>query len=43
MYYLCQYYYLSAIISLLRADLEIKTNQKTNANDDLQFLGKLVT
>ena len=43
MYYLCQYYYLSAIISLLRADLEIKTNQKTNANDDLQFLGKIMT
>jgi len=42
MYYLCQYYYLSAIIALLRADLNIETNnQIEKEQSELSFLKKL--
>ena len=42
MYYLCQYYYLSAIIALLRADLNIETNnQKEKEQSELSFLQKI--
>lgn len=43
MYYLCQYYYLSAIIALLRADLNIETNnQLEKEQGELNFLQKQI-